>query len=66
MVLISSFLLIYTCIMVMAIQIILVSLNDQIPLNIECQDEKYRGDYLVASVKLYAKVCVCVHVCIFS
>lgn len=44
---ISSFLLIHTCIMVMAVQITRVSFNDQIPLNIECQDEKCLRDYSV-------------------
>lgn len=40
--LISSFLLLRTCVIVMAIQIILVCFSDQIDtLNIECQDEKY-------------------------
>lgn len=34
-------------------------------LNIECQDEKYPGDYVGVSIK-YAEVCVCVRVCIFS
>lgn len=45
-ILVSSLLLVYTCIMVMAVKIILVSFNDQIPLNIEYQNEKYSRDHL--------------------
>lgn len=63
---ISLFILICPCVMVIATQIIFTYFNDQMPLNIECPGKKYLGDYVGVSVKLCAEVCLCSYVHFFS
>lgn len=61
---ISLFILICPCVMVIATQIIFTYFNDQMPLNIECPGKKYLGDYVGVSVKLCAEV-LSVFLCAF-